>query len=93
MPIRSVLAVDGRNPFIITVIQTYRGLCGMGFLCFGFFTIVFGDFNLFLYCFQRVSGHCWDVLSICNFLGCTMRGWKTVHVDEGGLFSCYYAES
>ena len=32
-------------------------------------------------------------LSICNFLGCTICGWKTVHVDEEGLFSCYYAES
>jgi len=53
MPIRSVLAVDGRNSFIITVIQTYRGLCGMGFLCFGFFTIVFGDFNLFLLLFFK----------------------------------------
>lgn len=84
MLIRSVLAVDGRNSFIITVIQTYRGLCGMGFLCFGFFTIVFGDFNLFLLLFFKgypdITGTFYPFV---DFLGCTMRGWKTVHVDEG----------
>ena len=66
----------------------------MDFLCFDFFTVIFGDFNHFLLLlFKGYSNVVGTFYSFVIFKVYDALYWKAVCMDRGRLFRYSYADS